>query len=70
MDRKVMFEGDGPFHQEERHAHDIAAPTPTQVHSCSTLLAANQEFATENETPADSIPESIVSDTIFHRGDD
>jgi hypothetical protein len=71
MDSKVIFEGDGPFSQEQRRAQEIAAEVPARAHSCSTLLSANQEFETENETPGGPIPGiSVVSGTIFHRSDD
>jgi hypothetical protein len=71
MDSKVIFEGDGPFPQEQRRAQEIAAQVPARAHSCSTLLSANQEFNIEHETQVGPIAGiSVARGTIFHRGDD
>jgi hypothetical protein len=57
--------------EEQRRTQEIATQVPARVHCCSTLLSANQEFETENETPAGPIPGiSVASGTIFHRSDD
>jgi hypothetical protein len=57
--------------EEQRRAREIVAEVPARVHSCSTLLSANQEFEVEDETPVGPIPGiSVVSGTVFHRSDD
>jgi hypothetical protein len=57
--------------EEQRRAQEIATQVPARVHSCSTLLSANQEFEIEDETPAGPTPGiSVARGTIFHRSGD